>query len=383
VKPKILCLYGNALYYGHERSNIQVFKTLKELNFNILVLTNKTGIAPEALNTLDKCSIDHERILYPNWMDIRKPHSLIKICKYLFKVLFHNIQFISKYIKHKPDYIYIANDFMYLNLIPAFILVPSRIVYRIGDAPLVGWAPFKYAWKNYIAHRTYRFICISQFIKNKIEDAGRSKVEKDVIIYNYPPVRHHIETVSKINYIKTGITFSYLGQLIHSKGVHLIIDAAIHVCHKFPGVNFLIAGSLDYDKEYSSELVRKVRNAKLEERIYFAGAIGNTEDLFTKTDVIITPSLKEEPLGNVIVEAKSCSTPSIIFNSGGMPELINHKQNGYICQESTKEDLICAIEYYIKDPENIAVHGSNALNSINELKINYQHFRDNWCYAFT
>lgn len=378
-----MCLYGNALYYGHERSNIQVFKTLKELDFNILVLTNKVGIAPEALQVLDKCSINHQSILYPDWSDIRKPHSLLKTAKYLIKIFFHNIQFLFKYIKYKPDYIYIANDFMYLNLIPTFLLVSSRIVYRIGDAPLVGWSPFRYAWKNYISRRTYRFVCISRFIKNKVEDAGRSKNDKDIIIYNYPPVRYNSEIVSNNNDSKTGITFSYLGQLIFSKGVHLIIDAAISICRRFPEVNFLIAGSLEYDKNYSQELVEKVKASKLEDRIIFLGSIDNTKDFFSKTDVIITPSLKEEPLGNVIVEAKSCSTPSIIFNSGGMPELITHKQNGYICSESTAECLIKAIEYYLENPGNIVDHSSNALHSIDDLKINYQHFRANWHHAFT
>ncbi|GGB92583.1 hypothetical protein GCM10011325_20020 [Dyadobacter sediminis] len=203
-----------------------------------------------------------------------------------------------------------------------------------------------------------------------------------MIIYNYPPVRNSREAASKINYIKNAVTFSYLGQLIHGKGVHLIIDAALEICHKYRGINFIIAGSLEYDKLYSKELVQKVNSTHFQDRILFLGPVSNMEDFFAKTDVIITPSLKEEPLGNVIVEAKSCTTPSIIFNSGGMPELIKHKQDGFICRESTKEGLMEAIEYYIQNPENIMDHSQNALDSINTLKINYQDFRNNWEKAF-
>ncbi|WP_161597208.1 glycosyltransferase family 4 protein [Dyadobacter flavalbus] len=360
-----------------------MFKTLKELDFDILVLTNKSGIAPEALHILDKCSIRHEEITYPSWSDIRKPHTLPKVITYISKVILHNIHFILKYFRYRPDYIYIASDFMYLNLIPSFICIPTKIIYRIGDAPLVGWKPFKYLWKKYITLRTYRFVCISGFIRNKVSEAGRSYHENDMVIYNYPPVRNDQEVTSKINYKKNAITFSYLGQLIYGKGVHLIIDAALVICNKYQNVNFIIAGSLEYDKRYSNELVQKVNNSKFKERILFLGPIGNTEDFFTKTDVIITPSLKEEPLGNVIVEAKSCATPSIIFNSGGMPELIKHKQNGFICQESTKEGLVEAIEYYIENPDAVKIQSSNALNSINELKINYQDFKNNWKKAFS
>lgn len=378
---RILALYGNSVYYGHERSNVQVFNLLKDEGLDLLVLTNKSGIAPEAEAVFKNKGIKYESITYPSWSDMRKPIKIAGILRYLYKVIVHNFVFYSKLLKFKPDYIYIANDFMYMSLVPSFILSNKKIIYRLGDAPVTGWKPFKILWEKYIVKRTYRFVCISQFIKDKLVDAGRVRSDKDIIIYNFPPVRTFKDKVA-IPFIKQGIVFSYLGQLIDIKGVGLYIDAAIAICNKYEDVSFLLAGDLNYSRGFTDGLIAKVNASGHQGRILFLGSVENIQDLFAKTDVLITPSLKEEPLGNVLVEAKSYYTPSIIFNSGGMPELISHKHNGYVCQESTAAALQTAMQYYIDNKDLIAVHSSNAFASIKELGIGFTEYRENWLGIF-
>lgn len=49
----------------------------------------------------------------------------------------------------------------------------------------------------------------------------------------------------------------------------------------------------------------------------------------------------EEPFGLVAIEAMSCGTPVITWNSGAMPEIVLHNQTGFIC--NNMEDLRNAI----------------------------------------
>ncbi|NJB83257.1 glycosyltransferase family 4 protein [Wenyingzhuangia aestuarii] len=378
---KILAIYGNQVYYGHERSNMQVFNTLTTEGYEFVVLVNKKGIAKQAKQVLDQKEIAYSQISYPDWTDMRKPFTIIKTLRYLGKVVKHNVEFLKQHKKVKPDYIYIANDFMYINLIPALLLINTKVVYRLGDAPVVQWKPFKFLWRNYIVKRTHKFVCISKYIHNKLIEAGRSKESNDIVIYNFPPER--IEKILKpIDFIKKGLVFSYLGQIIKIKGVSEFIDAAIAICEKHNDVYFLLAGSLEYDKDFSQLQINKVKNNNLQDRIIFLGNIENIKDFFKKTDVLVTPSIKEEPLGNVLVEAKENSTPSIIFNSGGMPELIDHEVNGYICKNKTAFELEKAIEYYINIPEVIKKHGTEAKRSISKLGIGEGMYKENWLSVF-
>ncbi|REA64483.1 hypothetical protein DSL64_02740 [Dyadobacter luteus] len=381
MSRKVLCIYGNSLYFGHERSNVQVFKTLKDLNFDLLILTNKFGIAPEAETIMENNCISTKKIPYPSWDDMRKPHTILKSIKYLYKVFIHNIHFTKELHRYKPDFIYIASDFMFFNLIPSFLFTNVKIVYRLGDAPVTGWLPFKIAWKKYISKKVYKFVCISKYIEKKLVEAGRELQSNNAVIYNYPPIRFNTKD-THVSYTKGDfVTFSYIGQINHGKGVHILIEAAIEACKIFDNVKFLIAGSLQYDKSYSDALIEKVKSADLSNRIVFLGTINNTDNFFSQTDVLITPSIKQEPLGNVLVEAKSFSTPSIIFASGGMPELVRHKVDGYIC-ESNVEGLSSAIHFYLSYPEEIVRQSKNAKSSIFDLKIAFEDFESKWGNVF-
>jgi len=380
-KSSILSIYGNKVFYGHERSNLQVFNVLNDEGFDLLILTNQDGIAEEAKNLLDCKKIPQKAIQFVIWDDMRKPFTVLKIVRYLMKLAGHNWDFIRQYHSFRPDYIFIANDFMYINLLPALLFIKAPVVYRLGDAPVIAWKPFRFLWKNVIVKRTTKFVCISSFIKEKLMAVGRNPLAPDPIIYNYPPERVNTH-FTPINYAKKGITFSYLGQIIEIKGVADFIDAAIITCQRTTETYFLLAGSLTYDASFSLTQKNKVEEANLADRIIFLGPVENIEDFFRKTDVLVTPSLKQEPLGNVIVEAKANRTPSIIYKSGGMPELITHGIDGYICQRSTADELVKALNYYLNNPNSIPIQGNNAFKSIKDLQIDFESFVSNWNEVF-
>lgn len=53
--------------------------------------------------------------------------------------------------------------------------------------------------------------------------------------------------------------------------------------------------------------------------------------LYSACDLFLAPSL-EDNLPNTILEAMSCGTPVIAFDTGGIPDLIDHKKNGYLAK---------------------------------------------------
>jgi glycosyltransferase involved in cell wall biosynthesis len=65
-----------------------------------------------------------------------------------------------------------------------------------------------------------------------------------------------------------------------------------------------------------------------------AGYIKSEKDivnLYSAADVFVTPSL-EDNLPNTVMEALSCSTPCVAFNTGGLPQLIDNDINGYLAK---------------------------------------------------
>ena len=77
---------------------------------------------------------------------------------------------------------------------------------------------------------------------------------------------------------------------------------------------------------------------------------------YAAADVFVTPSLQDN-LPNTIAEAMSCGTPCVGFNVGGIPEMIDHQQNGYVAKYKDVTDLAAGIQYVLAhDMREAALH---------------------------
>jgi len=87
--------------------------------------------------------------------------------------------------------------------------------------------------------------------------------------------------------------------------------------------------------------------------IHAVGYIADEERmaaLYAAVDVFVTPSLQEN-LPNTIAEAMSCGTPCVGFHIGGIPEMIHHKEDGYVARYRDAKDLAEGIRYVLSHPE--------------------------------
>ena len=81
--------------------------------------------------------------------------------------------------------------------------------------------------------------------------------------------------------------------------------------------------------------------------------INNEKDmvsLYNSVDAFVLPSLSEN-LPNTIMEAMSCGVPCGGFDVGGIPEMIDHKENGFLARYKNVDDLAEGIRYVLS-PDN-------------------------------
>ncbi|MBO4985401.1 MAG: glycosyltransferase family 4 protein [Bacteroides sp.] len=72
-------------------------------------------------------------------------------------------------------------------------------------------------------------------------------------------------------------------------------------------------------------------------------------DVYNAVDLFVTPSL-EENLPNTIMEAMACGTPCVGFQIGGIPEMIDHGENGYVAEYKSSEDFARGIHTLLSAP---------------------------------
>lgn len=80
--------------------------------------------------------------------------------------------------------------------------------------------------------------------------------------------------------------------------------------------------------------------------------------LYNAVDLLLVPSLADN-FPNIIVESLACGTPVVAFDVGGIPDLIQHKKNGYLAKYRDINDLVCGITYVL-DLKNNSFLGINA-----------------------
>lgn len=64
--------------------------------------------------------------------------------------------------------------------------------------------------------------------------------------------------------------------------------------------------------------------------------------IYQAADAFVLPSLSEN-LPNTIMEAMACGLPCVGFKVGGIPEMIDHRKNGYVARYKSAEDLAAGI----------------------------------------
>lgn len=82
--------------------------------------------------------------------------------------------------------------------------------------------------------------------------------------------------------------------------------------------------------------------------------------LYNCADVFVAPS-REDNLPNTVVEAISCGLPAVAFNIGGMPDIIEHKKNGYLAIPFDEKELAKGISFVLEDNEQWKMLSRNAL----------------------
>lgn len=139
--------------------------------------------------------------------------------------------------------------------------------------------------------------------------------------------------IDKMLNIKDEKIVVFAGKLTVYKGVKYLIKAAKKIKGKV-----LILG----DGPERKNLEKIVRDEKIT-NVLFLGHLGNNTDFlvkfYSRADVFIAPSIWDEPLGLVILEAMACETPVVVTRKGGIPLAVKDKQNGLFIKPRNSNDI--------------------------------------------
>nr|MBP6930382.1 glycosyltransferase family 4 protein [Patescibacteria group bacterium] len=124
----------------------------------------------------------------------------------------------------------------------------------------------------------------------------------------------------------------FTGKITEKKGVEYLIKAA----PKIDGEVFVVGGGDDTDR--LKEIVKR-RNIK---NVHITGYIKNRDffiQFYKRANVFVFPSIWDEPLGLVALEAMACGTPVVASRKGGIPLAVKDGYNGYLVKAKSSKQI--------------------------------------------
>src|SRR5690554_3277940 len=105
----------------------------------------------------------------------------------------------------------------------------------------------------------------------------------------------------------------------------------------------------------------------------------NMPELYNAADLFVSPSLQDN-LPNTIMEAMACGIPCVGFSTGGIPEMIDHCENGYVAKDKGAKDLAYGIEWTLfkTDYEKISINARNKVLSRYSMSKVAQQYKDTY-----
>ena len=144
-------------------------------------------------------------------------------------------------------------------------------------------------------------------------------------------------------------TLLYVGRIIPSKGLHVLLKALDYL--KRP-VHLVVIGAPQGKDSYFINVMKMVDavNNTGKHRVTYLGNI-NEKDLvewYSKASLFVFPSVFE-PFGIVLLEALASGTPVVSTRSGGISDVVRDNENALLIPERNNPmDLAEAVEYLLE-----------------------------------
>jgi glycosyltransferase involved in cell wall biosynthesis len=192
-------------------------------------------------------------------------------------------------------------------------------------------------WRGLLQRLSDRFLAVSRYSARELH----SPPAKTRIIYGgADPVRYAPDPGVR----RSGVLF--VGRITPHKGIDRLIQALPE------GATLSIAGSEGHDpnppeRDYPA-LLRTLSAGK---DVRFLGPLGDDAlpELIRSAEVLVLPSVHRtvygraiaisELLGLVLLEAMASGTPVLASNLGGIPEIVQHGETGYLVEPGSVPEL--------------------------------------------
>jgi glycosyltransferase involved in cell wall biosynthesis len=215
-----------------------------------------------------------------------------------------------------------------------------------------------------------RVLAVSGYVRRRLIESDQIPPEKVSVLYNGIDLGHFRPQrgAEEGRAVRTRLGLSEqcqvvicVAQLIDAKGLNYLIDAAAELRAR-PDLVVLIVG----EGERRQALADHIRRLGLDERVQLLGRRDDVGELLAASDLFVCPSVWDEALGYVNLEAMAAGLPVVASRVGGIPEAVRDGETGLLTPPRDAQALAGAMASLLDDDARRAAMGRAGRRAVEE-----------------
>jgi glycosyltransferase involved in cell wall biosynthesis len=182
--------------------------------------------------------------------------------------------------------------------------------------------------------RVDRSVAISQYVADWVTRAVPGITSRLRVVLNGVDADYFSPRAPSAAAAERPFTFAVVCRLEPWKGVDLVVEAA----SRAEGFCVDIVG----DGSERARLERLAREKGIADRVRFLGYLADPRAAVADADAVVNAS-RDEPLGLSVLEALAMERPVVGFAGGGLPEIVQHGETGWLVKERSALALSAAM----------------------------------------
>lgn len=206
--------------------------------------------------------------------------------------------------------------------------------------------------ERFLSYFTDRIVCISHAVERFVTVNEGIRSEKTCLIYNaVAPPDHLLNDHSKkqmrasLGFDAEAIVIGVVASLTANKGHGILLTVFKEVSRSYPSIRLLIV----CDGPLRKQLEMATRQMMLDQAVVFTGIRQDVFSLLQTSDILVLPSQDREGLGVALIEAMAVGLPVIGTDLGGIPEVIEDGENGFLVSPGSSGQLAEALKKLVND----------------------------------
>lgn len=326
--------------YGADVILLEILKGLDKSLFRpIVVLPNRGPLVSE----LERNNIDYEIIDYPI---LRRQYFNLKgIVQYASEFCRGLKQLKIIVRKYNVDII-TSNTLAVLEGLPLSFMMKKKHVWYVHEIikePKV----MSIFYRSIIKISRTKVVCVSNAVK---ENLSKNSNRLTVIHNGIEPIC--TKKSKNVKNDSSPIVIGMIGRINKIKGQGFLVKVIKELYRNYPNIKVMMVGGVFEGQEVLlEELKTMIIENNLENIIEIHNFTQDVELFYKKFDIFVLPSIKPDSFPTVVLEAMSVGLPIVANVTGGVSEMVEHEENGYLIYDISEEKMLKYLTKLVENPE--------------------------------